>query len=213
MRQSCFAYWNNARWCTKLHRNRASLSSFSHAQAASYSQGTGLTLVMRFDASLRALQAPGFRWLQGSAHAILACSLRFKASPTLTAGAAKVPRKGITREERLYAQLLHRSHLVCLLARGLAHDAASSNEALQAMLLSLLDPQLLDQAAAAAGGAADSMETLRVLLEWFVAQFRANPLSKGTTVCTTCSVLMCRGPARMTACAFVLLFLVVAMFS
>lgn len=44
----------------------------------------------------------------------------------------KKKRKGNTKEQKELARLLHRTHLLCLLARGLLYDQAASDPMLQA---------------------------------------------------------------------------------
>lgn len=47
------------------------------------------------------------------------------------AGPSKPRRKGITKEDREMARLLHRTHLLCLLSRGLLYDEAANDPLLQ----------------------------------------------------------------------------------
>ena len=50
---------------------------------------------------------------------------------SLLQGPSRPRRKGITKEEREMARLLHRTHLLCLLSRGLLFDQAASDPLLQ----------------------------------------------------------------------------------
>lgn len=47
------------------------------------------------------------------------------------AGPLRARRKGITKEEREMARLLHRTHMLCLLSRGLLFDQAANDPLLQ----------------------------------------------------------------------------------
>ena len=47
------------------------------------------------------------------------------------AGPSRPRRKGITKEDREMARLLHRTHLLCLLSRGLLYDEAANDPLLQ----------------------------------------------------------------------------------
>ena len=49
----------------------------------------------------------------------------------LTSGPSRARRKGITKEQREMARLLHRTHMLCLLSRGLLYDQAASDAVLQ----------------------------------------------------------------------------------
>jgi hypothetical protein len=114
-----------------------------------------------------------------------------------SAAAGGVKRRGVNKADREQAQMVHRSHLLCLLGRGLMHDAAASDPLLQAQLLSLLP----DAAAAwlhhnsgdgtggggsdssgkgggsggGGGGSGCSMAGLRAQLKWFRSVFKLQP--------------------------------------
>ncbi|KAL3141472.1 hypothetical protein ABBQ32_005034 [Trebouxia sp. C0010 RCD-2024] len=64
----------------------------------------------------------------------------FDVEASTEAGPSRPRRKGITKEDREMARLLHRTHLLCLLSRGLLYDQAASDALLQATMLSLVDP-------------------------------------------------------------------------
>ncbi|CAO2827709.1 unnamed protein product [Amaranthus hypochondriacus] len=49
----------------------------------------------------------------------------------------------VTAEDKEYAELVHKAHLLCLIARGRLIDAACDDPLIQAALLSLLPPHLL----------------------------------------------------------------------
>ena len=49
----------------------------------------------------------------------------------LTSGPSKARRKGITKQQREMACLLHRTHMLCLLSQGLLYDQAASDPLLQ----------------------------------------------------------------------------------
>lgn len=62
------------------------------------------------------------------------CSLRifrYQLIACVSAVPGKKKRKGIRKEQKELAKLLHRSHLLCLLGRGLLYDQAASDLMLQ----------------------------------------------------------------------------------
>ena len=93
-------------------------------------------------------------------------------------------RRGVTKADRERAQLVHRSHLLCLLARAQALDAAASDPLLQAQLLSLV-PQgpaaKLHEGAAggstatAVGAGGCSLAGLHQQVQWFKTTFKLLP--------------------------------------
>lgn len=96
------------------------------------------------------------------------------------AGSSKARRKGITKEEREMARLLHRTHLLCLLSRGLLFDQAASDPLLQATLLSLDSPQIASLSNPAQGISASALQPL---LSWFNQTFQQQskvPVDKST---------------------------------
>ena len=100
-------------------------------------------------------------------------------------------RRGVTKADRERAALVHRSHLLCLLARGQLFDGAASDPLLQAQLLSLVPPgpaaklQIGGTAAAADGSssssssAACSLQGLHQQLAWFRRHFKLAALGCG----------------------------------
>lgn len=102
-----------------------------------------------------------------------------------TAGAGA--KRGVSKADRWEARLVHRSALLCQLARGLLHDAAADDPLLQSLLLSMVpqDRMLkLDAGGgtAAGAGAAVSTRGLHQQLSWFRETFalpRELPSSSG----------------------------------
>lgn len=98
-------------------------------------------------------------------------------------GAAK--RRGVSRADRDRAAQVHRTHLLCLLARGLAYDAAASDSLLQAQLLSLVPPGPAAKLHTVWGGGGAPASTLaaggctpqglRQQLSWFRSEFKLAP--------------------------------------
>ena len=80
------------------------------------------------------------------------------------AGGAAPKRLTFTKVDRETARLVHRSHLLCLLGRGLLYDAAADDATLQAVLLSLTPPDLASLLATPGGCAPSS---LTAALGWF----------------------------------------------
>ncbi|KAF8070964.1 RAD4 [Scenedesmus sp. PABB004] len=90
-------------------------------------------------------------------------------------GASDRKRKGgrpYTKEERQAALEVHRVHTLCLLAHAQITDQASSSPELQALLLSIVPPELLDAAGAAASSEDPAPAAwLPDLLRWFHRAF------------------------------------------
>jgi hypothetical protein len=91
---------------------------------------------------------------------------------------------GVLKVDRLRARVVHRSHLLCLLGRGLALEAAARDPLLQAQLLSLVQPgpaAKLHEGQAGAGGAtpAVSLRGVRQQLSWLRQAFRLLPAGGG----------------------------------
>jgi hypothetical protein len=85
----------------------------------------------------------------------------------------KAPRRtAFTKEDREAARLVHRAHLLCLLARGLLYDAAADDPTLLAVLLSLTPPDVADLLSGAAGCAPAG---LSAAMAWFRREFRLAP--------------------------------------
>ena len=88
-------------------------------------------------------------------------ALKDEADGGTAATTAKPHRRGrvYSGAERAAAADVHRAHALCLLGRALLLDAAASDEALQAELLSLLPPQLAADAASAAAAEAPTADS------------------------------------------------------
>ncbi|KAA6419983.1 MAG: DNA repair complementing XP-C cells-like [Trebouxia sp. A1-2] len=67
----------------------------------------------------------------------------FDVETTEEAGPSRPRRKGITKEDRETARLLHRTHLLCLLSQGLLYDEGANDPLLQATMLSLVPPEIM----------------------------------------------------------------------
>jgi xeroderma pigmentosum group C-complementing protein len=90
-------------------------------------------------------------------------------------------RLGVTKVDRLRAQLLHRTHLLCLLARGRQLDAAAGDPLLQAQLVSLLEPgpEAKLYEGEVLSTAAVSLRGVRQQLSWLHRTFKLRPLPGG----------------------------------
>ncbi|KAL4458322.1 hypothetical protein ABPG75_013187 [Micractinium tetrahymenae] len=92
------------------------------------------------------------------------------------AGGAAAVRRGVSKADRFEARLVHRTALLCQLARGLLHDAAADDPLLQSLLLSMV-PQdrllKLDAGGGTAGGIGTAVSTqgLHQQLSWFRETF------------------------------------------
>lgn len=125
------------------------------------------------------------------------------------ASGSSARRRGVTKADRERAQLVHRSHLLCLLARAQALDAAASDPLLQARLLSLV-PQgpaaKLHEGAAgsstatAVGAGGCSLAGLHQQVQWFKSTFKLLPptasssSSQGTPDPVLAALLAPNGP-------------------
>ncbi|KAK9840463.1 hypothetical protein WJX74_010195 [Apatococcus lobatus] len=78
-------------------------------------------------------------------------------------------RKGFTKEDREEARLIHRSHILCLLARAMLLDAAASDPLLQAVALSSMDGRRLPHIDSQRGTSAPSLQPL---VAWYRTGFR-----------------------------------------
>lgn len=92
------------------------------------------------------------------------------------AGGGAGAKRGVSKADRWEARLVHRSALLCQLARGLLHDAAADDPLLQSLLLSMAPPDRmlkLDAGGGTAGGvgAAVSTRGLHQQLSWFRETF------------------------------------------
>ncbi|KAL6778143.1 hypothetical protein ACKKBG_A17090 [Auxenochlorella protothecoides x Auxenochlorella symbiontica] len=91
-------------------------------------------------------------------------------------GAPKPPakRRGVSQADREAAQRLHRSHALCLLGRALLYDAASSDAGLQAVILSLLPPELAGSSPIPGADPSQRADPAQMgeLLAWFRGGFR-----------------------------------------
>lgn len=106
--------------------------------------------------------------------------------PRNGSAAAVAAKRGVSKADRFEARLVHRSTLLCQLARGLLHDAAADDPLLQSLLLSMVpqDRMLrLDAGGGTAGGvgAAVSTQGLHQQLSWFRETFSLSrePASSG----------------------------------
>ncbi|GAB4822170.1 hypothetical protein N2152v2_009216 [Parachlorella kessleri] len=77
--------------------------------------------------------------------------------------------RSFTKADRERAALVHRCHLLCLLGRGLLLDAAASQPLLQALLLSLVPPDVGDHLRQEPG---QHQAALDPVVGWFKAGFR-----------------------------------------
>ncbi|KAI8108133.1 hypothetical protein M9434_006163 [Picochlorum sp. BPE23] len=55
----------------------------------------------------------------------------------------KAKRQAFTQEDRVFCQLIHRSHALCLLARGFCHDSVVRDDVLQSAVVSLVPQESL----------------------------------------------------------------------
>lgn len=109
-------------------------------------------------------------------------------------GGSRRRQRGISKADRAAALLLHRSHLLCLVARGIACSAATADLELQAQLLSCLPNDVIqanmfdersgpaDGSVTASGADAVScteriatLDGVRSALSWFTTTFRLMP--------------------------------------
>ena len=97
------------------------------------------------------------------------------------AGLLKPPprqRQTYTKEDREIARLVHRSHLLCLLGRGLLFDAAADDPDLQATLLSLIPASLLTKFNHVSSPNDDiQREALEEIVGWFRGHFKLQKTS------------------------------------
>ncbi|KAL0052801.1 hypothetical protein WJX82_007986 [Trebouxia sp. C0006] len=96
----------------------------------------------------------------------------FDVETTEEAGPSRPRRKGITKEDREMARLLHRTHLLCLLSQGLLYDEAANDPLLQATMLSLVPPEIVPPSDTRKGV---SPPALQPLLSWFQHTFQRLP--------------------------------------
>lgn len=92
-------------------------------------------------------------------------------------------RRSFTKADREAARLVHRSHLLCLLGRGLLYDQAADDALLQAAAVSLVPPDLATQLAAefeATSLVDNALNTLNSVLEWYRAEFKLAKVLKPT---------------------------------
>ena len=72
----------------------------------------------------------------------IACLWHALLRRAVTAGPSRPRRKGISKEDREMACLLHRTHLLCLLSRGLLYDQAASHALLQVGIIPMSLPSV-----------------------------------------------------------------------
>ncbi|KAL0038560.1 hypothetical protein WJX77_010735 [Trebouxia sp. C0004] len=96
----------------------------------------------------------------------------FDVEATEEPGPSKLRRKGITKADRETARLLHRTHLLCLLSRGLLYDEGASDPLLQVTMLSLVPPEVIPPSDTCKGV---SPPALQPLLSWFQHTFQQLP--------------------------------------
>lgn len=80
-------------------------------------------------------------------------------------------KRRVTKKDRELAQLIHRTHLLCLLGRGLFLDMVANDPIIQALVSSLLPEHLLSPA----DPSSCDENRARSLLHWFHSEFKRSP--------------------------------------
>lgn len=111
-------------------------------------------------------QDPG----QGEGHGSLVVALE-KPDTTEDQKQRKVKRQAFTQEDRIFCQLIHRSHALCLLARGFCHDAVVRDDVLQSAVLSIMPQESLVDIHQRQGDPL-SISTLEALVKIFHERFK-----------------------------------------
>ncbi|CAM6099987.1 unnamed protein product [Calypogeia fissa] len=88
----------------------------------------------------------------------------------------KPSQRRATAQDKEYAELIHKAHLLCLLARGRVVDAACDDALLQASLLSLIPPSL---GISADVPAVPTTKALGGFVSWFMRSFRVAAAGEG----------------------------------
>ena len=83
----------------------------------------------------------------------------------------KAPRISYSKKDRERCQIIHRSHLLCLVARALLYDSAADSSLLQAVLLSIV-PEDVSQEAHCTGLGDCSKGKIEKVLRWFRSHFK-----------------------------------------
>ncbi|GAB4831577.1 hypothetical protein Ancab_005589 [Ancistrocladus abbreviatus] len=105
-------------------------------------------------------------------HQINGFTIEFNESPD---SAKQKPVRRATAEDKEVAQLVHKVHLLCLLARGRLIDRTCNDPIIQAALLSLLPSHLIK----ILGVTEFTVNALAPLVTWFHTNFRVRSASSG----------------------------------
>ncbi|KAI3518985.1 hypothetical protein L1887_07933 [Cichorium endivia] len=106
-------------------------------------------------------------------------SIEFDASPGSNSNTAKrKPVRRASTEEKEVAELVHRTHLLCLLARGRLIDRACNDPLIQASLLSLLPAKFLKLSEATNL----TVDSLTPLVNWFHSNFHVRSSSSERSI-------------------------------
>lgn len=121
-------------------------------------------------------QDPG----QGGDHGSLVVALE-KPDTTEDQQQRRVKRQSFTQEDRLFCQIIHRSHALCLLARGFCHDSVLRDDVLQSAVVSLVPEESLVHIQQKQSGAL-SVSTLEQLVKEFHQRFKIRESMDGWNV-------------------------------
>lgn len=84
----------------------------------------------------------------------------------------KAKRQAFTQEDRMFCQLIHRSHALCLLARGFCHDSVVRDDVLQSAVVSLVPQESLVDIQQSGDGVSLSISMLESLVKIFHDRFK-----------------------------------------
>ncbi|KAI8108137.1 hypothetical protein M9434_006167 [Picochlorum sp. BPE23] len=94
----------------------------------------------------------------------------------------KAKRQAFTQEDRMFCQLIHRSHALCLLARGFCHDSVVRDDVLQSAVVSLVPQESLVDIQQSGDGVSLSMSMLESLVKIFHDRFKIREPMDGWNV-------------------------------